>query len=163
MDQIHLRDARPDDSEDLAGLIRDLARHDGTLADVDFTSDQLRAALTGPAPKLRAILATTDDRVVGFITYTIDFAIWINSDVIRVDDLFVRAESRGKGIGRRLMREIARRAVAGDMGARWEVVPGNETAQAFYRQLGAELRQKVIARWDLPAMTNFLALSSSSD
>lgn len=156
MSEIILRDAGPEDAAALRGLILELAAHDGNAADVHFTSDQLRAALSGPAPKLCAILAVDGATPVGFITYTIDFAIWVASDVMRVDDLFLSNTHRGRGLGKRLMTEIARRAVAGGMVARWEVMPQNTSAQGFYRSLGAELRDKIVARWDGKAMAALL-------
>lgn len=161
MNQITLRDARPEDAEALAGLIKELAVYDGNGADVHFSSGQLRQALSGPAPRLRAILALEDEKAVGFITYTIDYAIWVASDVLRIDDLFFSAEYRGRGLGKRLMSEIARRAVAGNMVARWEVMPQNVKAQAFYRSLGADLRDKIVARWDGAAMAALLARSDA--
>lgn len=156
MTNFTLRDARPEDAEALRALILELATHDGNAADVHFTSAQLREALAGPAPKLRAILAVEDETPIGFITYTIDFAIWVASDVMRIDDLFISKAHRGRGIGKQLMTEIARRAVAGRMVARWEVMPQNVNAQAFYRSLGAELRDKIVARWDGKAMAALL-------
>lgn len=161
MTQSELREARPEDAAALEGLIRELAEHDGVIGDVHFTQAQLHAALSGEMPRLRAIVAVSGDagggEIVGFVTYTIDFAIWVGSDVIRVDDLFVSAKARGQRIGQRLMREIAHRALAGGMLVRWEVMPGNEAAQGFYRRLGAELRPKIIARWDRPAMAALLS------
>jgi len=157
MNNIELRDARPDDAVALAALIRELAAHDGNAADVHFTSEQLRAALSGATPKLHAILALDGDRPIGFVTYTVDFAIWVASDVMRIDDLFLSAAYRGQGLGKRLMTELARRAQAGDMVARWEVMPDNTSAQAFYRSLGAEIRPKIIARWDKAAMAALLS------
>lgn len=157
MSSIILRDAEPADAAALAVLIKELAAHDGNAADVHFTSDQLRQALAGPAPKLRAILALDGEKPIGFITYTIDFAIWVASDVMRIDDLFLSAAYRGQGLGRRIMTEMARRATAGNMVARWEVVPHNTNAQAFYRSLGAELRDKIVARWSGDAMAALLA------
>jgi ribosomal protein S18 acetylase RimI-like enzyme len=163
MTEIILRDAMPGDADRLTALIRALAAHDGSSADVNFNSDQLREALTGPAPRLRAILAVDGDEPVGFVTYTIDFAIWVASDVLRIDDLYLETAYRGQGLGRRLMREIARRALAGGMQVRWEVMPRNRNAQAFYHGLGAELRDKVIARWDSPAMAALLDTNSGED
>lgn len=157
MNEITFRDARPEDAGQLTGLIKELAVYDGNGGDVHFSSDQLRDALSGPAPKLRAILALDGEKAVGFITYTIDYAIWVASDVLRIDDLFFSTAYRGRGLGKRLMTEIARRAVAGKMVARWEVMPQNTQAQAFYRSLGADLRDKIVARWDNATMTALLA------
>jgi ribosomal protein S18 acetylase RimI-like enzyme len=159
MTAVLFRDARPEDAEALTALIKALAVYDGNGADVHFSSDQLRAALSGPAPRLLAILALDGAKAIGFVTYTIDYAIWVASDVLRIDDLFFSADYRGRGLGKRLMAEIARRAIAGNMVARWEVMPQNLKAQAFYRSLGAELRDKIVARWDGKAMAALLARS----
>lgn len=162
MGEIYFREAVPDDAGPLAALIKELAAYDGNAADVHFSPQQLRGALSGAAPRLRAILAIDGNRPIGFITYTIDYAIWAASDVLRIDDLFFSADYRGRGLGKRLMTEIARRAVAGGMVARWEVMPQNIQAQAFYRGLGADLRDKIVARWDGAAMIALLGRGEST-
>nr|WP_298681815.1 GNAT family N-acetyltransferase [uncultured Dongia sp.] len=136
----------------LDDLIRQLAAHEGAADLITFTSAQVTEALGGNSPRLRAILAEDAEGVCGFVTYTIDFAIWNGGDILRVDDVFVCARARRRGVGRLLMRRIAELALAGNMIARWEIEPANIAAQKFYQGLGATLRDKIVARWELPAM-----------
>lgn len=67
--------------------------------------------------------------------------------MLTLDDLYVRAAHRGRGIGRTLMTELARRTAAERLTITWGVQPGNTDAQRFYERLGATLRPKIIAAW----------------
>jgi GNAT superfamily N-acetyltransferase len=113
--------------------------------------------LSGDTPRLRALVAEEDKGLVGFVSYTIDFAIWTGGDVIRIDDVFIRERARKGGVGRRLMLRIAELALAGNMTCRWELDPSNLGAQYFYGRLGVDLREKIVARWSEAAMRTALA------
>lgn len=147
-----VRDATAADAAALDRMIRELAAYEGHTGELAFTVDRLTQALSGDPPRLRAVIAEDADGAVGFVTYTIDYAIWTGGDVVRVDDVFVRERARGGGVGARLMLRIAELAVAGGMSSRWEIEPANLRAQRFYDSLGAEIRDKKVARWSLAAM-----------
>jgi len=149
---IRIRPATSADAGVLDDLIRQLAAHEGAADLITFTRAQVAEALGGSPPRLQAILAEDADGVCGFVTYTIDFAIWNGGDILRVDDVFVCKRVRRHGVGRLMMRRIAELALAGNMIARWEIEPANVAAQKFYRGLGTTLRDKIVARWELPAM-----------
>lgn len=154
---MNIRDATAADAAEIERMIHELVAyesHTGTLA---FSVAQLAAALSGSAPRLRALVAEDDDGLIGFVSYTIDFAIWTGGDVIRVDDVFVRERARGSGAGTRLMLRIAELALAGGMTCRWEIEPANLGAQYFYGTLGVDVREKMIARWSEAAMRAALA------
>jgi GNAT superfamily N-acetyltransferase len=133
-------------------MIRDLVAYEGNTGTPAFTVEQLAAALSGDTPRLRALVAEDDKGLIGFVSYTIDFAIWTGGDVIRIDDVFIRERARKSGVGRRLMLRIAELALAGDMTCRWEIEPANLGAQYFYGTLGVDLREKMVARWSAGAM-----------
>jgi GNAT superfamily N-acetyltransferase len=133
-------------------MIRLLAVHEGAAGLVSYSQGQLTAALAGDPPRLHAILAEDADGIHGFVTYTIDFSIWNGGDILRIDDVFVNDDARRRGIGRQMMMRIAELALAGGMIARWEIEPVNVRAQKFYRNLGATTRDKIVARWEGPAM-----------
>jgi ribosomal protein S18 acetylase RimI-like enzyme len=73
--------------------------------------------------------------------------LWSATDILALDDLFVRAGARDVGVGRLLMTELARLAAPEGLLIRWEVAQDNLRAQQFYERLGARLRSTVIAAW----------------
>lgn len=159
--KVSVRSATPADADVLDCMIRQLAAHEGATHLISFTEAQVAAALGNN--RLRAILAEDEEGVCGFVTFTIDFAIWNGGDILRVDDVFVCDRARRRGIGRLLMLRIAELARNGNMIARWEIEPANHAAQKFYQGLGASIRDKIVARWELPAMASALASSIRTD
>src|SRR5213075_1115961 len=110
---MNVRNATAADAAEIERMIRDLVAYEGNTGAPAFTVDQLAAALSGSTPRLRALVAEEDGGLIGFVSYTIDFAIWTGGDVIRIDDVFIRERARKGGVGRRLMLRIAELAVAG--------------------------------------------------
>jgi GNAT superfamily N-acetyltransferase len=152
-----VRDATAADAAEIEHMIRDLVAYEGNVGTLAFGVEELAAALSGSPPRLRALVAEDGEGLAGFVSYTIDFAIWTGGDVIRVDDVFVRARARGTGAGSALMLRIAELALAGGMSCRWEIEPANLGAQYFYGTLGVDLREKIVARWGEAAMRTALA------
>lgn len=152
-----VRDAAAADAAEIERMIRDLVAYEGIAGTPAFGVEQLAAALSGNVPRLRALVAEDSDGLIGFVSYTIDFAIWSGGDIIRIDDVFIRERARGSGAGTRLMLRIAELALAGGMTCRWEIEPSNLGAQYFYGTLGVEVREKMAARWNEAAMRTALA------
>jgi GNAT superfamily N-acetyltransferase len=156
-----IRNATAADAAEVEGMIRELVAYEGNVDTLAFGVEQLASALSGDAPRLHALVAEDDQGLIGFVSYTIDFAIWTGGDVIRIDDVFVRARARGTGAGTALMLRIAELALAGGMTCRWEIEPANLGAQYFYGTLGVDLREKIVARWSEAAMRSALARARS--
>jgi GNAT superfamily N-acetyltransferase len=154
---MNIRNATAADATEIERMIRDLVAFEGNTGTLAFTVEQLAAALSGSLPRLRALVAEDDKGLVGFVSYTIDFAIWTGGDVIRVDDVFIRERARKSGVGTSLMLRIAELALAGGMTCRWEIEPSNLGAQYFYGTLGVDVREKMVARWDQAAMRAAIA------
>ncbi len=151
-----IRDATPADATAIKLMIRELVAYEGISAELNFTVEQLAAALDTEKPRLHALIAEDAEGVAGFVTYTIDFMLWTGGDILRIDDLFVRERARGAGAGTALMVAIAEIAVGEGLPCRWEIEMGNTRAQHFYATLGAEIRDKKVARWSGAAMRAFL-------
>jgi GNAT superfamily N-acetyltransferase len=154
---VNIRDATAADAAALDSMIRELAAYEGHTGELAFTVDRLGQALSGDPPRLRALIAEDADGPVGFVSYTIDYAIWTGGNVVRVDDVFVRERARRTGAGTRLMLRIAELSIAGGLSSRWEIEPANLRAQRFYDSLGVEIRDKKVARWSRPAMQAAIA------
>jgi ribosomal protein S18 acetylase RimI-like enzyme len=115
----------------LRALSRDLGdRHVAGL-------DALRAGLTGDTPAAYGLLAMVDD-LTGAALYSPVFSTAQGAAGVYVSDLWVDAATRGQGLGRAVLAEVARRA--GTLwGAEWMTlaVYGHSTAsRRFYERLG---------------------------
>lgn len=128
-------------------LMRQLAEHEGHSSFFELTSEALHRFCFEPPRRIELIVAETEDRIVGYATCLLQFSPWAGRDYLFLDDLYVSDEVRGLGIGTLLMREVGALALEGGMDVRWHVETDNRSAQRFYRALGAELRDKMIAYW----------------
>ena len=134
-----LRPGTESDLELIAGLIRALAEYERLSDDVTFDEDVLRRNLFGPRPYAETLIAEVDGTTAGFALYFHNFSTFIGKPGIYLEDLFVKPEHRGTGIGRALLAGLAAIAVERDCGRlEWSVLNWNEPALGFYRRLGAQ-------------------------
>jgi GNAT superfamily N-acetyltransferase len=149
---IHIRDAEPDDLPAVLGHMRALAEHEGLGSYFALTVEALRECCLGSAKRFHVLVAASEDAVVGYATYMVQFSPWAGREYLFLDDLYVSEEARGTKIGARMMQRVAEVAVERGVDVRWHVEADNRGAQQFYRGLGAVLKEKLIAYWLREAM-----------
>ncbi len=140
---VDVRCAGPEDAQTVLTMAREIAAHEGDVTDV--VSDVAAWTAMLARPEVVVLVAERDGHPVGYVSAVRRLQLWLGTDIVAFDDLFVRDGYRDAGVGRLLMRELA--AHADGMLIRWEVEEDNVAAQRFYRSLGATLRRKVIAFW----------------
>jgi ribosomal protein S18 acetylase RimI-like enzyme len=140
---VDVRRAGPEDAETVLTMVREIAAYEGDVTDVRSDLATWTAMLA--RPDVVVLVAERDGVPAGYVSAVRRLHLWLGTDVLALDDLFVREGYRDAGIGRLLMRALA--ALADGMLIRWEVEEDNLAAQRFYRRLGATLQRKVIARW----------------
>jgi GNAT superfamily N-acetyltransferase len=120
-------------------LIGALAEYEKLAHEVVGTEADLARTLFGDRPMAEVLIAEAPDRrAVGFALFFHNYSTFLARPGIYLEDLFVRPEARGHGIGRALMIELARLAVARGCGRfEWAVLDWNVDAIRFYRSLGA--------------------------
>jgi GNAT superfamily N-acetyltransferase len=139
MSVIDIRPARPGDVGLVLALIRGLAAYERLLPEVVATEDALRESLFGARPAAEVILGYLDDQPAGFAVFFHNFSTFRGRHGMYLEDIFVKPECRGRGLGEALLRHVAREAVRRRCGRfEWAVLDWNEPAMAFYRKLGAE-------------------------
>ena len=134
-----LRPATPADAATVHGLILELAAYEKMADDVVATEADTRAALAGDAgPRLQVVLAEEDGAAVGFALFFPIYSTFRGNWGMYLEDLYVRPEHRGKGIGYALLQRVAQEAVqAGAHRLDWVVLDWNRLAIDFYERLGA--------------------------
>ncbi|PEN10364.1 GNAT family N-acetyltransferase [Longibacter salinarum] len=140
---VRIRKATPDDADVLVTLIRELAEYEKLLDEAEPDADRLRAQLHEDAqPRCEALIAETvgeEGEPVGFALFFANYSTFLTRFGIYLEDLFVRPEFRGQGVGFRLLRRVATIAAArGCERMDWAVLNWNTPAIDFYRQIGAE-------------------------
>lgn len=123
-------------------LVRDLAEYEKSSEQVVATTESLERFLFGSGygrgPVVEALIGEIDGQPQGFALYFSNFSTWLATSGIYLEDLFVRPAARGAGLGRALLAELARIAVARGCGRlEWSVLNWNTSAIGFYEKLGA--------------------------
>ncbi len=133
-----IRNATPADVPVVLELVKELAAYEREPDAVLATEDDLHEALFGADAVAGCHVALVDDEVVGFALWYRTFSTWQGRPGLWLEDLFVRPHARGTGLGRALLVELARTAVArGWTRFEWWVLDWNEPAHGFYRSVGA--------------------------
>jgi GNAT superfamily N-acetyltransferase len=138
---ISVRAGTAADMEALLGLVRELAVYERAEHEVRAVAEDFLRDGFGEAPAFRTLVAIEDaGTMVGFALYFFGYSTWEGRPVLYLEDLFVKQEQRGLGLGRRLMRALATRAKEAHCTRfEWRVLDWNAPAIRFYESLGAEL------------------------
>jgi GNAT superfamily N-acetyltransferase len=132
---------RPADVGDVGVIlqfIRDLAQYEHLEHQVVATEEMLRDTLFGSRSYAEVVLACLNGKPVGFALFFHNYSTFLGRPGIYLEDLYVRPEARGHGVGRRLLSWLAATAVSRGCGRlEWAVLDWNEPSIRFYRNLGA--------------------------
>ena len=119
-------------------FVKELAEYEGLAHEVVGTEENLRESLFGPRASAEVAIAYGDTEPAGFAVFFHTYSTFLGRSSLYLEDLFVLPEWRRRGLGRRLLRYVARIAVTRDCGRlEWSVLDSNEPAIGFYRALGA--------------------------
>ncbi len=134
-----IRPAQPGDERSLFELIRALAVYEKLESKVTGSAAQLGEHLFGPRPACEALIALDHSgRALGYALYFGTYSTFLTCPGLYLEDLFVREELRGQGIGSALLRGVAAQAIArGAARLEWSVLDWNTPAIGFYEALGA--------------------------
>jgi GNAT superfamily N-acetyltransferase len=150
MDDLRILPARSEDVPIILSLIRALGEYERLSHEIVATEDGLRAWLFGERPAAEVVLASVNDTVVGFALFFHNFSTFLGRPGLYLEDLFVKPEWRGRGIGQRLLVHLASLAVERGCGRmEWTVLDWNEPALRFYERMGARVMQE----WKLCRLT----------
>jgi GNAT superfamily N-acetyltransferase len=136
--KITILPATIEDVPAILGFIRGLAEYEKLSHEMEATEAGLREHLFGARPAAEAIIAHVDGEAVGFALYFGTFSTFVGKPGIWLEDLFVVSEHRRSGIGKALLRAVAKIAMRRGCGRlEWSVLDWNEPAIKLYRKIGA--------------------------
>jgi GNAT superfamily N-acetyltransferase len=134
------RPARPTDDDAIASMCLELNKEDPGLSTVDETSVRRTLAVFRAQPhRGRAVVVELGGVVRGYALLVPFWSNELGGCVCDVDELFVQAGFRSRGIGTSLFEAITARALFADetvVALALGVTSGNHRARALYERLG---------------------------
>lgn len=135
---IYIRAATEGDVPLILSLIRELAEYEKLSHEVVATEEELRTNLFGERPFAEVLIADHDGDPAGFALFFHNFSTFLGKPGIYLEDLYVKPEFRGAGVGKRLLAHLARLAKERGCGRlEWWVLDWNEPSIGFYDSVGA--------------------------
>jgi GNAT superfamily N-acetyltransferase len=158
---VTVRGIEPADVPAVVAMVHELAAYEQSPDECRLNEDQLRAALFTREPALFGHVATDDvTDPVGFALWFVNFSTWRGVHGIYLEDLFVRPDARGSGVGRDLLASLA--ALCTQRGyerLEWWALHWNP-ARRFYDSIGAvPMQDWVPYRLSGPALQSLAALA----
>jgi len=152
---LSIRKAEARDSLLILSFTRELAEYERLAHEVDATEAGIAEALFCPDARVFADIAEWEGEPVGFALWFYNFSTFRGRHGIYLEDLFVRPAFRSRGIGRALLRRLARHCIdEGLTRLEWSVLDWNEPALRVYRSIGAvPMEEWIVQRMTGEALT----------
>lgn len=146
--EIIIRRAGKEDMFQVLKLITELAVFEKEPDAVEVTVADLQRDGFGNEPLFTAWVAEVEKQIVGMALVYFRYSTW-KGRTVHLEDLVVKKEMRGKGVGEALYGEVLKYGhFQGVKRVQWEVISWNEGAIKFYERSGA----KILRDWHVVHM-----------
>lgn len=137
--EIGTRPARAEDAPLISALIHELAEYERLAGECRATPEAVADSLFARNPRVFCEIAEWNGEAAGFALWFYSYSTFQAKHGIYLEDLFVRPQFRGRGLGKALLVRLAKRAVDENCGRfQWSVLDWNTPSIAFYEALGAK-------------------------
>jgi len=134
-----IRSARPGDEDIILALLYELAEYEKLTDKYKITREIITRDYLCDHPPINTDLAYANEKPAGIATWYWTYSTFAAARGIYLEDLFVRPEFRGQGIGKALLAHVAKQAAAaGAAHVEWMVIDWNAPSIQFYESLGAK-------------------------
>jgi GNAT superfamily N-acetyltransferase len=121
------------------GLVDELADYEKLERPTPEARARLERDGFGAEPVFTPFVAELGGEIVGYAIVFYTYSSFLARPTLYLEDVFVRPESRGAGVGHAIFRHLAAEAVRRDCGRmEWVVLDWNRLAIDFYDRLGAQ-------------------------
>jgi GNAT superfamily N-acetyltransferase len=137
--KLKIKKARIKDVPLILSLIKELAEYEKLTHEVVTTEKDLRKYLFGSKKYAEVLLAHYNNEPVGMALFFHNYSTFKGKPGLYLEDLYVKPQFRGKGIGKSLLLQLIKLADKRDCSrVEWAVLDWNQPAIDFYTKLGAE-------------------------
>ena len=152
-----IRPAEKNDMQEVLLLIKELAAFEKEPEAVEVSVEDLQRDGFGKDPLFMCFVAEVEAKIQGMALIYFRYSTW-KGKTVHLEDLIVRKEFRGKGLGAGLYKEVMKFAKKqGVKRVEWVVLEWNDDAIQFYKNTGAVILENWhLAQFDEKALDHFL-------
>ena len=145
-----IRLAEPQDIPLVLGFVEELAEYE-KMSDEVVATEELFFEWMFTRKIAECLICEYDGQPVGIALYFFNFSTFVGRGGLYLEDLYIRPEMRGKGLGKELFRALAQTAVERGCGRmEWSCLDWNTPSIAFYQSLGA----RAMDEWTVYRLTS---------
>ena len=139
MNQLSIRTATIDDAADILRFITELAIYEKAEHEVKTSIADIEATIFAEGCTAHALIGELDGAPIAMAIYFYNYSTWLGKNGLFLEDLYVSADHRGVGMGKRLLSHLAAIAVEKNCGRmEWNVLDWNQPAIDVYDAVGAK-------------------------
>lgn len=88
--------------------------------------------------RAEVLIGELEGKVIGYVSYFYNFSTFVGREGLYLEDIFIKPEFRGKGIGKELFKVLGKLAKEnGCKRMEWTCLNWNKPSINFYKSLGA--------------------------
>ena len=137
IESLKIRETIEEDCSLILSLIKDIAEYEKMSDEVIATEESLRESIF-KNKRAEVVILELDEKAIGYALYFYNFSTFIGKSGLYLEDIFIKKEARGKGIGKEVFKFLVKKAKEeGCKRMEWACLDWNEPSIKFYKSLGA--------------------------
>lgn len=140
---MEIRCAKKKDLPQIIALCKEHAEYEKAKYDPKNKSKLLSNSIFGKNPVLHCLVVESDNMIIGYATFTKQFSTWDANFYMYLDCLFLKEQSRGKGLGKLIIEKVKEYGKTQDCNLmQWQTPDSNKRAIEFYNKIGGKSKSK---------------------
>ena len=137
IDNLKIRETNEKDCELILSLIKEIAEYEKMSNQVIATEETLLEYIF-KNNRAEVVILELDKNPIGYALFFYNFSTFVGRSGLYLEDIFIKNEFRGRGIGKEVFKFLAKKArEEGCKRMEWVCLDWNEPSINFYKSLGA--------------------------
>ena len=137
IENLKIRETNEKDCILILSLIKEIAEYEKMSDQVIATEESLKESIF-KNNRAEAVILELDGKAVGYALFFYNFSTFIGRSGLYLEDIFIKKEFRGRGIGKEAFKFLIKKAKEeGCKRMEWTCLNWNEPSIKFYKSLGA--------------------------
>ncbi len=137
IENLKIRETSEDDCSLILSLIKEIADYEKMSDQVIATEESLKESIF-KNKRAEVVILELDEKTIGYALYFYNYSTFIGKSGLYLEDIFIKKEFRGKGIGKEVFKFLVKKAKEeGCKRMEWSCLNWNEPSIKFYKSLGA--------------------------